>query len=191
MATPDKTLVIHKYQNRRFYDKTRSRSVSQNDLYNLVCEGYDLQITDATSGRDITHAVLFQLILERDADKLAIFPAAILHQVIRTQHQFLGGVLDQFFHQAVEAQRKVQEQWARFMSSGAPFTPAGLPTSASEWTQALMQAFTPALATAPAPVEPPPAEEADDDQSLEELKQQFAELSRRLEALQKKKAEPR
>ena len=93
----DNRLQIKKYPNRRFYDSTRGRNLSLADLHDLIMAGYELAILDSTTNEDITNQILTQLILERHAPKLAIFPAAILHQIIRTQEQFLGSVLEQFF----------------------------------------------------------------------------------------------
>jgi polyhydroxyalkanoate synthesis repressor PhaR len=193
-APPDPTeLQIRKYPNRRFYDATRSRHVTMADLYDLVAAGRRLHVIDSATGADITNVVLMQMILERDADKLAVFPPEILHQVIRTRQQFLGAVFEDFFRQTAQAQRAAQDQWTRFVQGmqGA-MTNAGNP---AEWTRAMAEALggagvrgaadsrapdSPASTHAPAaPDEQTPR--AGDD--VAELRAQVAELSRRLEQL--------
>ena len=67
---------IKKYPNRRFYDVTRSRHVTLNDLYELVQVGERILVTDSKTGADITNIVLTQIILEHDPPKLDLFPAA-------------------------------------------------------------------------------------------------------------------
>src|SRR5215813_12293370 len=119
-------LLIRKYSNRRFYDTTRSCNVTLEELHGLITDGWDLRISDSRTDEDLTNAVLTQLILEHHAPKLAIFPAAILHQIIRTQQQFLGGIVEQFFRQTLEAQRTTQEQWARFLQNTLGFVPPGV-----------------------------------------------------------------
>lgn len=178
-------LLIRKYPNRRYYDSTRSCHVTQNDLHALIADGFDVVITDATSGEDITNIVLTQMILDHHATKLAVFPPAILHQVIRTQQQFLGGIFEQFFRQAAEAQRATQAQWADFFQrSFGMATPPGM-----EW----MNPFRPSAYTQPAtptaeshPAGPPQDEAATrvkNPDELNDLRRQLAELSRKLEDL--------
>ena len=47
-------LIIKKYPNRRYYDATRSRHVTFEELHSLVRDGYELQVTDSKTGEDIT-----------------------------------------------------------------------------------------------------------------------------------------
>ncbi len=51
-------LEIKKYPNRRFYDVTRSRHVTLNDLHELVQAGNEIVVTDTATGADITNIVL-------------------------------------------------------------------------------------------------------------------------------------
>jgi len=180
-ANETRPLRIKKYSNRRFYDVTRSRHVGLGDLYELVAQGRDLTIEDSKTGRDITNVVLMQLILEREADKLAIFPPAILHQVIRTQRQYLGTVVEQFFRQALQAQRAVQEQWARFFQNtlGA----AAQPVSPADWSRAFFGPFVPGAADSTSPATPGAPPRPERDRLVEDLRRQVAELSKRLERL--------
>lgn len=182
-------LLIRKYPNRRYYDSTRSCHVTQNDLHALIADGYDVVITDATTGEDITNVVLTQMILDHHAAKLEVFPPAILHQVIRTQQQFLGGIFEQFFRQAAEAQRATQAQWADFFQrSFGMATPPGM-----DW----MNPFKASAPTSPPNNErtrsepPPDMDDSDERKSSEltDLRRQLAELSRKLENLADKKTE--
>ncbi len=194
---------IRKYPNRRFYDATHSRHVTLPEIHDLICAGRDVLVRDARSGDDITNVVLMQIILERDAPKLAVFPANVLHLVIRTQQQFLGGVFEQFFHQMSAAYRQSQENWARMIGmpppppSEAPAAGAGpAPPTPMEWARRWMQAFTPPSPAAPEPPpaaprsQPSPQTQAPAEMSaapaaeeLDALRQQIAELSRKIERL--------
>jgi len=80
-------LEIRKYSNRRLYDATRSKHITAEDLYQLVRDGYDVVVKDSATGADITHQVLAQMILERDSPKLEVFPATLLHEIIRANQQ--------------------------------------------------------------------------------------------------------
>ena len=69
-----KRLELKKYPNRRYYDATHSRHLTLDEIQSLVQQGYDIQVTDAKSGADITAQVLTQIILELDTTKLSSFP---------------------------------------------------------------------------------------------------------------------
>jgi polyhydroxyalkanoate synthesis repressor PhaR len=77
------TLSIKKYPNRRYYDATRSRHVTLQQVHELVREGHDVTIMDSRSGTDITNAVLAQLILDKESGRVLLFPTDLLHAVIR------------------------------------------------------------------------------------------------------------
>ena len=57
-STPLPRILLRKYRNRRYYDTTRSLHVSLEDIYQLIVNGHDIQVTDVNSGEDITAKVL-------------------------------------------------------------------------------------------------------------------------------------
>ncbi len=189
-------LTIKKYTNRRFYDTTRSCHVTLSDLHDLVIAGHEVTIIDSKTNEDITNIVLTQIILERDASKLDMFPANILHQMIRTQQQFLGSVIEQFFAQAIATQRASQERWAQIFGRTFGFNPAQLPpfpTNPLEWTRSMFSAFTPRPggekdAAAPGGIAGGQASDGSStatptEAELAALRQQLIELTRKVEQL--------
>jgi polyhydroxyalkanoate synthesis repressor PhaR len=196
---PEAPVRVKKYSNRRFYDNTNGRHVSLSDLHDLIVAGHDIQVVDSKSDADITHVVLTQIILDRHAPKLAIFPAPILHQIIRTQQPYLGEVVEQFVRQSLATSQQVQAQWSRVWQGvlGVPPTASRGP---ADWTRVWLGALGAAPPTdAPAEVRtssgPDPstpagggerrgagsAAEARDE--LDALRRQIEALTRRLEAL--------
>lgn len=185
-------LHIKKYPNRRFYDSTRGRNVSLAELHALIVEGHDLVIVDSATEQDITNQILTQLILERHATKLAIFPPAILHQIIRTQEQLIGTVIEQFIRQTLDAQQAVQTQWAetwRQMLAAANPGASGMPDWARWWTTLAPTMRAPGIPLPPTAAIPrspaneshaPPSPATDD---LGDLRRQIDALSQRLAAL--------
>lgn len=177
MSEADKhsLLEIKKYTNRRFYDATRSCHVTLVEMHELIRDGFNIRITDSTTGDDITNPVLTQIILEKDSPKLAIFPSEVLHQIIRTQQQYLGTVVEQFFARALEAHKSSHEQWLRFMRNTL-----GLASSASpnplDWTRTLLEGLNPLNVTSPK--ERPRISGLDSERDAE-----IAELHKRLEEL--------
>tara|TARA_R110002096_G_scaffold67332_4_gene163309 strand:- start:7022 stop:7549 length:528 start_codon:yes stop_codon:yes gene_type:complete len=83
------TVQIKRYPNRRFYarDSKNARGtksyVSLGQIEELICGGKTVEITDSQSGKDITRSVLTQIILERQPDKMALFPTAMLHSILQ------------------------------------------------------------------------------------------------------------
>ena len=55
--------VIKRYSNRRLYDTSESRTITQTDLANLVRNGVDVKVVETASGRDMTMAVLGRIII--------------------------------------------------------------------------------------------------------------------------------
>ncbi len=176
---------IKKYSNRRYYDTTRSRHITLREMHNLICEGQELKITDGKSGADITNVVLTQIILERDPPKLDIFPSQVLHQMIRTQREYLGTVVEQFFAQALQVHQSSQGQWLRFLRNtlGAG---SMMPPNPLEWTRSFMETLTPQTPREePRPPdaqgERPPVGPVPDE--VEALRNQVEELTRTIERL--------
>jgi len=183
-------ISIKKYSNRRFYDATRSTHVNLGDLYDLVCAGNELEIVDSKSGADITNAVLLQILLERDAEKLAIFPSTVLHEVIRTQHRFLGSVFQRYFEGMAASQKAAQERWAE-MFGGTPN--ASPPAGPLEWQRAFMDAMLGRTPPAPppppkSPPEAPPAapepESDEPDADVDALRAALRALEEKIERLE-------
>lgn len=182
-------LDIRKYSNRRFYDTTHSRPVTQQEIHQFVREGHEVRVTDAKTGADITVRVLAQIILDMDEPKLAVFPVELLHRLIQSNEKIVHDFVDKYFNQALmmflDSRRKFEQQlramtglggaaspaqeWARLV--GAPFFPQfwmGGPTS------------TPTPPTTP-PASPPPAPAPQKlETTIEELRGQVEALQRQL-----------
>lgn len=170
---------IKKYPNRRFYDTTRSRHVTLDELYELVRAGQSIQVTDSQSGADITSLVLTHMILEREAPKLDLFPAGLLHQVIQTNQQILHSFVERYFSGALNAFLASQQEFGSFLRrAGLPAS--GLPTP-WQWAQSFMGGSKPNGSVEP---EPEAAAPPSDGAAISELREQLAEVSSRLADLQ-------
>ena len=76
------TVVIKKYGNRRLYDSTHSRYVNLDEVAQMVREGRDVQVVDATTGDDRTRAVLTQIVVDQAKEDDSAFPLDALRQMI-------------------------------------------------------------------------------------------------------------
>jgi len=173
-------LEIKKYPNRRYYDATHSRHLTLDEIRSLIQEGYDIRVTDAKTGDDITAQLLTQIILELETAKLASFPVPLLVRVIRMNDQLVKDFIEKYFNQALasflEYQQQMEEQIRR-----SHVLPAAFP-AVSAWTKAMLAPFTSAVEN-PAPrTEATAGTGARQDEDLRELvyqlKQQVAELKK-------------
>lgn len=178
MAEPaPRKLEIKKYPNRRYYDATHSRHLTLDEIRSLIQEGYDIRVTDAKTGDDITALLLTQIILELDTAKLASFPVPLLLRVIRVNDQLVKDFIEQYFNQALasflEYQQRVEEQIRR-----THVLPPAFP-SVSAWTKAMLAPFAPGLEKSG---KEEPHEAANQNEDLREmifqLQQQVAELKK-------------
>ncbi len=62
--TEEPLLEIRKYANRRYYDSTKSRHLSLDQIHKLILSGSNIRVVDAQTGQDITAKVLTQILLE-------------------------------------------------------------------------------------------------------------------------------
>lgn len=95
-TVPESPLRIKRYPNRRFYASHSSSYVSLAEIEKLVRSGKDVEIIDSQSGDDITRAVLVQMIAEGHPDKMAMFPSAMLHAMLRANDVMTGFLQDYF-----------------------------------------------------------------------------------------------
>ncbi len=188
-----KKLDIRKYPNRRYYDATRSRHITLEAIHALVRDGYDIQVTDAKTGVDITGKILTQIMLERDSPKLDVFPAALLHRLIRANEQIVHDFLDKYFNQALmsffDSQRQFETYLRQTLGLQMP-----LP-SVADWTRLMMGPFGKLWAgTAPTPGEPgrpgPETENSNLQAVVEDLKQQVQTLQKKLAGRKKRRSRP-
>lgn len=201
--TPKTVLQIKKYPNRRFYDATRSRHVTLDELRQLIVGGNNLVITDSKTGEDLTNLVLAQIVLEKDPPKLDVFPAWAFHQLIRANQHVLRTTLDRFFGPLVEMLATGQKQFDAYVRGAM----SGRLVSPMEWAEQMMQPFTrPAhgngtvepVAESPSGTEPTPTPSPDAGNpapdaardEVRELRRQVAELIQRVDTLTGKGARP-
>lgn len=177
-AGGSRTLEIRKYPNRRYYDATRSRHVTLEEIHTLVREGYDIEVTDSKTGEPLTGRVLAQIILELDTPKLAVFPADLLHQVIRANQQVISDFVQKHFSQALSAFLQSQRHFETYLRQAMGL---GDPSSATQtWPGAMAPFFKPWWATQThAPQTGPEV------QNTRALRTEVTELREQLEALRK------
>ncbi len=174
---------IKKYGNRRLYNTETSKYMNMEELGALVRGGELVEVVDATSGEDLTRAVLLQLIVE-DPQGAAMFPVGLLHRIVRSVgahpgQRWMMAQLGQALS-LLDAQLTAAE--AQF-----PWLKAGTWAQTGTWAQpgtsgatAPPEPESAAQAPGPEPAEPPPEGRAGMDAELDALRARLAGLEARL-----------
>jgi polyhydroxyalkanoate synthesis repressor PhaR len=159
----NRQLEIRKYPNRRYYDTSRSCHVTLEQIHSLIRDGYDIQVTDTRTGKDITAKVLAQIIMELDPPKLDIFPVPLLHKLLRSSEQIVNDFVQKYFNEAlnsfIDSQRNV-EQVMRSAMGLPPSAPTLADLTKIMWSPLKnvpsASSDTPPSAAAPPAHSPPP-----------------------------------
>lgn len=165
-------MLVKKYGNRRLYDTESSRYITLEDLTVAIKKGAEARVVDAKSGADLTQETLTQIIIEgRGADR--IFPAPLLHQLIRLQDDMLTDFLGRYVQAALDLYLQAKKTTQNLM----PFNPLVALTQFagsspfSGWGQPPQP--MPQVMPQPMPSAPPPAAPQSD---VQELRKELDEL---------------
>lgn len=112
-------ILIKKYANRRLYNTASSSYVTLEHLADLIKEGEDFVVVDAKSGNDLTHAVLTQIIFEREAkDDKPMLSLSFLRQLISLYGDKIETMVPGYLQSAMGALTKNQDKLRSAFSTG-------------------------------------------------------------------------
>ena len=181
-------LNIKKYPNRRYYDATRSRHVTLEEIYALIRQGHEVRVTDSKTGEDITAKLLAQIIIELDPPKLGVFPIPLLHGLLRSNEQAVTELARRYFEQFLgvflTSQKDLGGYFGRMMGL------RGQAPTFADWARMMwgpLGVVPPAPQGSPPASAPPPEPQAHTP-SENGLKEQMETLRDQLEALQSRMA---
>ena len=180
-------IIIKKYANRRLYNTQSSSYITLDDLARMTREGIDFQVLDAKTGADITHQILTQIIMEEESHGEQMLPISFLRQLISMYGNSMQSLMPHYLEATMDNfranQRKLQETW---QASMGPDALARLAETNMAMFKAAASAFMPGTgAGAGAPPSPPtPTPHAVED-DIEALREQMAEMQRKLDKLGK------
>ena len=94
-----KQVVIKRYANRRLYNSRTGQYVSRKSLEEMARRGEEFIVEDTTTGEDITHAVLGQIIVTQEAIQTQpLLPSEFMRRLLTfygdTLRTLLGCYLD-------------------------------------------------------------------------------------------------
>jgi polyhydroxyalkanoate synthesis repressor PhaR len=108
---PKPEVLIRKYSDRRLYDTGASRYVTLGDIARMVRDGIEVRVVDGRTGKDITHIIMTQIIVEDAKERKIALPLQLLTQLVRASdkatHDFLSWYLDNAFDLYQKAQSTV------------------------------------------------------------------------------------
>lgn len=159
---PDEIRRIQKYPNRRLYDRTSSRHLTHEELYELVAAGQRVQVVDSRSGEDLTTVVLAQVLIEHDPLKFSAIPPELLHLLIRANR----GVLPSLQRSMIEAMSGAAAGWIAWQERMASLFAPGAQRSI-DWMMNSLGA---------APSQPPVADATSLRAELATLREELAAL---------------
>jgi polyhydroxyalkanoate synthesis repressor PhaR len=79
--------VIKKYPNRRLYDTSESRYIAFKDICRLAATDIPFTVVESATGRDVTRAVLLQIIADLEVGDRALLSTAMLTGLVRAHGQ--------------------------------------------------------------------------------------------------------
>ncbi len=98
MSMPEAPVQITRYPNRRFYTRHESRYVSLQEIEGMVRDGKQVEIRDSQTDEDLTAGVLTRIIMERQPEKMRLFPIEMLHSILRSNEVMSDFLRDYFRH---------------------------------------------------------------------------------------------
>lgn len=184
------TIVINRYASRRLYNTQSSEYVTLEEVAALIREGNEIEIRDRKTGEDLTRQYLLQIITEQESKGESVLPVNVLTGLVRSYSSTAQNFLPEFLSKSYEAFSEQQENMMRQITGKmpegmAPKSPFGSP---SEWQAkqaeiytSMMQAFMPKMPSTTAPE--PDAPESKEREDVSAIKEQLAELQRKLDTL--------
>ena len=118
--------VIKKYPNRRLYDTEISSYVTLEDVRQLIIDGESFEVREAKTGKDLTRAVLLQIIAEHEDIDSPIFSTQLLTQVIRFYGDSLQGYIGGYLERSVAMFNEQQSQLRSLVGNLVGQTPWAL-----------------------------------------------------------------
>jgi polyhydroxyalkanoate synthesis repressor PhaR len=153
---------ITRYPNRRFYARHESRYVSLQEIEEMVRGGKDVEIRDSQTDEDLTRSVLTRIIMERQPEKMRLFPSDMLHSILRS-NDVMSDFLRDYFRHALPYLDYLQQHGAKAVTMVQPM----------HWVKAWLDSIAPQK---PGNAKPPQSEPAPLATRVAELEERIRQL---------------
>jgi len=162
-------LIIKKYENRRLYNTLTSQYINQEQVAQLVRDGYDVRVVDAATGEDLTRLILAQIVLEDAKTPDSVFPLDVLRQMILASGRATQESALRYMKTMMDAYQNA------YRALPSPLNPFEL--LPGRWGQ---PGATPGTAAGPPPVQEPAPVAPARASEVGELKRRIEELESKL-----------
>ena len=181
--------IIKKYANRRLYNTGTSTYVTLEDLSEMVKAEEDFVVFDAKSGDDITRSVLTQIIFEHENKGQNMLPIAFLRQLIRFYGDSMQTLVPSYLEFSMQNLANDQDNLRKQLSESFGSSPFDAMEEQvrrnTEMFENAMKMFMP-FGQAAAAVQPTAPEEKKSSE-LDTLKDQIADMQKKISELADKK----
>lgn len=186
MAETNKPLLIKRYASRRLYNTETSDYVTLEDIALFIREGREVQIVDLKSGDDLTRQYLLQIIAEHESRGENVLPVNVLNDLVRSYTNSATTMVPDFLAASFEMLQKGQSQMVENMTKANPLAQVPGLDAIRAQQEAFLKAMTggrmPGFeGTGPAPEQG----REKDDEDLQAIKAQLAELQSKLSKMDK------
>ena len=177
-------VVIKKYANRRLYNTQSSSYITLDHLAKMTREGVEFKVLDAKTGADITHQILTQIIMEEEsASGEQMLPVNFLRQLIGMYGNSMQSLVPHYLEASMENFRTNQAKLREAFEDSLGNNPlAKLAEQNMAIFKAAATAFMPGGGSGEKPASAAPAGAGEE---LSALREQMAEMQRKLDALSK------
>jgi polyhydroxyalkanoate synthesis repressor PhaR len=159
-------VLIRKYGDRRLYDTGASRYVKLEDIARMVRDGIDVRVVDARSGKDLTHVILTQIIVDDAREREIALPLQLLTQLVRASDKATHDFLSWYLNSTLDLYKKAQDTVHTRLSDAKSAVASPL-----EFVRNLLAGHS---------WPPPPAQAQGQGTEIEELRRRVQELQTRL-----------
>ena len=191
MTKNDAPLLIKRYASRRLYNTETSDYVTLEDIAVFIREGRDVQIVDLKSGDDLTRQYLLQIIADHESKGENVLPVTVLTDLVRSYTTQATSVVPQFLAASFEMLREGPTKMMDQMGSMNPMSQMPGYDAIKAQQEAFLKAMTGGMAgipgmsgwSTPDEEEKSAPESGGDEEDLDAIKKQLAELQDKLSKL--------
>ncbi|MDR6263899.1 polyhydroxyalkanoate synthesis repressor PhaR [Roseobacter sp. N2S] len=175
------TILINRYASRRLYNTQTSEYVTLEEISELIKLGNDVEIRDRKTGEDLTRQFLLQIITEQESKGENVLPVNVLTGLVRSYSTAAQGVLPDFLSKSYEMFSEQQTAMMdRIPGIGAP---NNWQKQQADLMKSMMAAWMPQMQKKPAASQQGSAAETESAEELAAVKQQLAELMKKVDGL--------
>ncbi|HXX16991.1 MAG TPA: polyhydroxyalkanoate synthesis regulator DNA-binding domain-containing protein [Candidatus Eremiobacteraceae bacterium] len=106
---PKAEVIIRKYSDRRLYDTSASRYVKLEDIASMVRDGLQVRVVDGRSGKDLTHLIFTQIIVENAREREIALPLQLLTELVKASDKATHEFLTWYLNNTLDLYKKAQE----------------------------------------------------------------------------------